>query len=168
VSIEQSTFDGNSAFSGGAILGGDINIDRSTFTANLANAGGGILQSGGTLPIDHSAFSQNVGIDDGAAIATSVGFSGTLTVNHSTLTDNMSPRSVVGASLLARATLGQSFTQRFQETARFKVEASTRQERSPSTIARSQPTLRALGAAFLFANRGKPHPFPFSLLVPEP
>ena len=87
VTIDRSSFTGNSAFMGGALYGGDVSIEWSTFTSNVASKGGGII-AGGTVTIDHSTFSQNGAVDEGGAIATNPISSGTLTVNHSTFTSN--------------------------------------------------------------------------------
>ncbi len=70
VSIDDSTFTGNAATSGGAIFNdhsGKINVEESTFDSNTATAFGGALFLRGTSIVKESKFSNNSVSGDGAA-----------------------------------------------------------------------------------------------------
>jgi Right handed beta helix region len=73
VTISDTTFEGNRADEGGAILSddGDLAITRSTFARNVAldGDGGAILVDDGTLSVVNSTFSGNVAARGGGALA---------------------------------------------------------------------------------------------------
>jgi cysteine-rich repeat protein/predicted outer membrane repeat protein len=92
LTINDSTFSGNSTKAGGgggggAIVGaGDIIIANSTFSGNSADNNGGAIATAGTMSISNSTFSGNsVGVaDSGGALSTN----GTITINNSTFSGN--------------------------------------------------------------------------------
>ena len=95
LTVNNSTFSGNSADEGGAITTiGDTTVNNSTFYRNSARGtfspvgGGGILNTQGILTVNNSTFSENSSniVDSGGGgIRNSQGI---LTVNNSTFSDN--------------------------------------------------------------------------------
>ncbi len=96
LTVDNVTFSGNSAYSGGAIYdqtyGSTLHVTNSRFSNNLAvsgNSGGGaIYASGGTVTIDNSTFASNHAdnvYEDGGAIFNSAA---TITITNSTFSGN--------------------------------------------------------------------------------
>lgn len=96
LTVDNITFSGNSAYSGGAIYdqtyGSTLHVANSTFSNNSAvsgNSGGGaIYANGGTVTIDNSTFASNHAdnvYEDGGAIYNS---GATVTITNSTFSGN--------------------------------------------------------------------------------
>ena len=96
LTVDNVTFSGNSAYSGGAIYdrtyGSTLHVTNSTFSNNSAvsgNSGGGaIYANGGTVTIDNSTFASNHAdnvYEDGGAIFSSAA---TITITNSTFSGN--------------------------------------------------------------------------------
>lgn len=70
LTIDGSTFDGNVADRGGAMMtvSGTAEVENSTFDSNVAGDGGAIYASGTTLMLTSSTLSTNSGRDGGGAI----------------------------------------------------------------------------------------------------
>lgn len=96
LTVDNVTFSGNSAYSGGAIYdrtyGSTLHVTNSTFSNNSAvsgNSGGGaIYANGGTVTIDNSTFASNHAdnvYEDGGAIFNS---GATITITNSTFSGN--------------------------------------------------------------------------------
>lgn len=96
LTVDNITFSGNSAISGGAIYdetyGSTLHVTNSTFLNNsavLSNSGGGaIYANGGTVTIDNSTFASNHAdntYESGGAIFSS---SATVTITNSTFSGN--------------------------------------------------------------------------------
>ena len=88
--IISSTLTENTAVSGGAIFNekGALTITKSTFTENTAGCGGAIKNNDARdIIIKNCEFINNISEDNGGAIHN---YSGELTINHSTLTENIS------------------------------------------------------------------------------
>lgn len=73
--IENSRFEGNSGFGGGAVangsfvgLRGNMKVARSTFINNHAEFGGAVLTGGDTAEIEGSVFHRNTSTGSGGAI----------------------------------------------------------------------------------------------------
>ena len=96
LTVDNVTFSGNSAYSGGAIYdqthGSTLHVTNSRFSNNSAvsgNSGGGaIYANGGTVTIDNSTFASNHAdnvYEDGGAIFNSAA---TITITNSTFSGN--------------------------------------------------------------------------------
>ncbi|MDA1251424.1 MAG: FG-GAP-like repeat-containing protein [Planctomycetota bacterium] len=87
--LEDSVLENNSASFGGGGLYADqaATVRRSTFSSNFASDGGGI-NNGGTLLLVNSTLSGNIATNQGGGLLTA--FSGTSTIEHSTITANQS------------------------------------------------------------------------------
>ncbi len=85
--VDDSTFAGNIARSGGAIHSrdGTVQISKSTFTGNTATADGGAIWNYRSLTVTNSTFSGSTGSYGGAIHCA---FNGDLTMENSTLTAN--------------------------------------------------------------------------------
>ena len=92
VTIEDSTFEGNTSGNGGGALyitsnADPVTITGSTFYANAAfYQGGAILSSSANLTISNSTFAENIGMGGGGLSAL---HGSSLTVNQSTFTGNL-------------------------------------------------------------------------------
>jgi predicted outer membrane repeat protein len=148
LTVDHSTFSGNVAHEGGGIYsGGTLTVEHSTFAENQANVGrgGGIFVVTGTLRVDHSAFSDNTGAGGGvymsfllaSGLVTHSTFSGngpdpdipsssgggivnlgTLTVEHSTISQNTTGTAGGGIANLGTLTVDHStITQNIAGTA---------------------------------------------------
>jgi VCBS repeat-containing protein len=86
VTVYNSTFTGNKARFGGAIItvNSSLTVSNSTFTGNSANTGGAIESVIGTVSVSNSTFSGNSALEGGGIDA----LQGSLTVTGSTFTGN--------------------------------------------------------------------------------
>lgn len=93
LSIINGTATGGCGFEscGAGILvgsGAELNINRCTLSNNSANYGGGIRNNGGTVTINHSTIRDNMSITyNGGGIYNY----GTMTINHSIISGNLAP-----------------------------------------------------------------------------
>jgi hypothetical protein len=90
LNVSDSTFSGNQADFGGAIIdigGGNATIKNSTFLKNGSRRSGGAIDNteGGTLSITNSTFSANTAGSVGGGI---VNFDGIVTIRNSTFSGN--------------------------------------------------------------------------------
>jgi predicted outer membrane repeat protein len=129
LTVENSTFFGNSASEGGAICNfgrrsepgspswqtGEVTIIDSTFSGNGASSGGAIHNNSGFMAVEGSTFSGNSAEQGGGILNR---FTGVLTVTNSTFSGNTADRqggaiyndvfTKVEASTLTENTAGQS------------------------------------------------------------
>ena len=132
VSISNSVFDGNTAYTGGAIAAATISVTNSTFTGNTAAYYGGAINAT-TATVSSSTFTDNSAVV-GGAISTD-----TATVTNSTFTDN-DAGILAGAISAAAATVTNStFTGNTAAYWGGAIYAST------ATIARSRFTRNTAG-----------------------
>ncbi len=85
--VNNSSFSGNSANSGGSIYNnssGNLTVNNSTFSGNSATSSGGGIFNQGTLTVDNSTLSGNSATNYGGGIYTE----STLEVNNSTFSGN--------------------------------------------------------------------------------
>ncbi|MCE7698086.1 MAG: right-handed parallel beta-helix repeat-containing protein, partial [Methanobacterium paludis] len=86
LTVENSTFIGNTANYGGAIsAGGGLTVENSTFTNNTANGYGGAISAGGSSTVENSTFTNNTANGYGGAIFNA----GSLTVENCTFIGNI-------------------------------------------------------------------------------
>ena len=96
VSISNSVFDGNTAYTGGAIWAATVSVTNSTFTGSHAYYGGAIYAYT-TATVTGSTFTNNDAFNGGAISTTTA----TATVTGSTFTDNTA---TVGGAINADTT----------------------------------------------------------------
>jgi predicted outer membrane repeat protein len=111
VSIQNSTFSGNTARRAGGALyatAGNVTIQGSTFSGNSAGRAGGALYVRDNLVIQNSTFSGNSATGDGGAIFLYGG--STATISNSTLTGNSTATGEGGAIILYNDTLNLAST----------------------------------------------------------
>jgi len=102
LTVDDSTFSENRAFGMGTPFGfgggianfGTVTVDKSTFSGNVADLGGGIFNAG-PLAVDDSTITQNTANTAGGGIyicvegqETFTPCHGTLTLNHTSVTEN--------------------------------------------------------------------------------
>ena len=99
LTVNESTFTGNSAINGGAIdSSGTLTVSGSTFNGNTATTGGGIcVEPSGNVIVSGSTFYNNSGTAGGGAIDDNQG--GPFAVSGSTLYGNNSTSSTGGIAV---------------------------------------------------------------------
>jgi hypothetical protein len=108
VNVNQSTFTGNSAMSGGGLFSdGSLTINASTFTANQGQQGGGafIYAEFEEVTVKNSTFSGNsVGPDGmGAGLAAWPSLPATVAITNCTIANNHGDAGALGGGLFANA-----------------------------------------------------------------
>ena len=110
LTVENSTFSGNSASNGGGIAneaGATLTVQSSTFSGNTTRGvGGGAMIAFGTTTIERSALIDNTAPRNGGAI--NVQSSGTVTIASSTIAGNTSGSLGGGLSSLGTITVEAS------------------------------------------------------------
>ena len=108
LSVTASTFSGNTTvegFGGGILNYGTLDVTDSTFAGNSAQVGGGIVNFSHTATVTNSTFSGNIGAGPDGGEGGGIVNYGTLTVTHSTFSNNTALLAVGGIMNFGTLTL---------------------------------------------------------------